>query len=264
MSVGFFGTLTILTYLSVSLMTAIILLEGLNAYYEAGNLSEVSTISQLLHVRRRLMLPVYRLRKQKRAGGNLKYVMDMEKEMASEAENGTIAERAATVFTTFDEKVAELSIDSEKLFEESKDMHMQRKDRVQALFQEGTHALKACMIERQAPTAARRRRMSNTDIVKRLSTSSQFDSLAKPIGNLFLQACWEAVKLAHVQYPDETDVETESQGRRKRALMRVYIMLHYLPTKQTIKAKWPLSGDSALHVSKLKESIAQPSSDHGC
>ena len=34
MSVGFFGSLALLTYLSISLLSAIILLEGLNSYFQ--------------------------------------------------------------------------------------------------------------------------------------------------------------------------------------------------------------------------------------
>ena len=206
MSSVYFGSFTLVSYFGVNLLAAVILLKGLGAYFQSGLLAYGTRALLVLRAKRRLMVPVLRLRERRKLGSNLVLVMNEEKETPRAVHKLLLA---------FD-------IDHMPMLS-----GLEQDEHVRSVIQE----------------LLTRRALQELD-------PSRATWIFHAAQTIFLQACWEAARLAHVQTSAGSlgSYDEHQVTKRVRALSRVLNMLCYSSELAHPKTRWPLSGDTALHV----------------
>ena len=81
LSLIYFVTFIMVSFLWANLLIAVVLTQGFQAYFDAGLLVSSTQTHLLLKVKRRLMKPVYQLRQAKKLGGTVYTLVNDEKVM---------------------------------------------------------------------------------------------------------------------------------------------------------------------------------------
>ena len=270
LSLIYFVTFIMVSFLWANLLIAVVLTQGFQAYFDAGLLVSSTQTHLLLKVKRRLMKPVYQLRQAKKLGGTVYTLVNDEKVMQAPDPPSPYYLAHHPMYLPYFWQLMQArmlehllsrldEIYPEQLREPSEPPAAEHWLRRLPRTYNWLHSLPLCYYnQQQRPEDLDEKAASELLLVPywqwRVSKA-----LAPPgvtlthteVRNLFLCAIWEAALLAAVDDADVTANES-SIKRRQKALARVHAMICYRNAfARSTVVSWILSGDSAFHAASF-------------